>query len=67
MTYSTNLANSHFEKLFFGDEIMNPNDVLDARFSRLSLAVAKDSGWYDIDLDLGENYIWRKNEGCGIF
>lgn len=67
MKHSTSLPDPHFEKIFFGDELMNPNDLLDARFSRMSLAVAKDSGWYDIDLDQGEVYFWGKNEGCGIF
>ena len=33
----------------------------------MSLAVAKDSGWYDVDMGLAENYFWGKDEGCSIF
>ena len=33
----------------------------------MSLAVAKDSGWYTVDMGLGEQYDWGKDEGCGIY
>ena len=46
---------------------MVSDDTLDAKFSKMSLAVAKDSGWYEVDLSLGEDYFWGKNEGCDIF
>lgn len=46
---------------------MVSDDSMDARFSVMSLALAKDSGWYDVDLSLGENYFWGKGEGCSIF
>ena len=58
---------SHFEKLIFGDETMVSDDTLDAKFSKITLAVAKDSGWFEVDMGLGENYFWGKNEGCDIF
>ena len=45
-------SGGHFDKKIFGDEIMVPNDPLDARFSQMTLAVAADSGWYDINLSL---------------
>jgi hypothetical protein len=53
--------------LIFGDEALVSDDSTDARFSAMSLAVAKDSGWYDVDMSLAENYFWGKNEGCSIF
>ena len=37
------------------------------KITKMSLAVAKDSGWYEVDLSLGENYYWGKDEGCDIF
>ena len=57
----------HFEANIFGDEIMIPHTVIDSKISRMSLAVAKDSGWYEIDLDLGHTFFWGKNEGCLMF
>lgn len=47
--------------------MMVANDTLDTRFSKFTLAVGKDSGWYDIDPDQGEHFFWAKDEGCGIF
>ena len=37
------------------------------KITKMSLAVAQDSGWYEVDLSLGENYYWGKDEGCDIF
>ena len=45
---------------------MVSDDTTDAKFSRFSLAVAKDSGWYEIDLEKGEHFFWGKGEGCDI-
>lgn len=50
----------------FGDEMMVSDDTVDSKLTRLSLAVAKDSGWYEVDLSRGEHYFWGKNEGCSI-
>jgi leishmanolysin len=63
----TGSAGAHFEKVTFGDEIMVPDDTLHARFSQLSLAVAADSGWYDVDFLDGDEYTYGRNEGCGMF
>jgi hypothetical protein len=37
------------------------------KYSKMTLAVAKDSGWYDVDMTLGENFEWGKGEGCEIY
>ena len=60
-------AGAHFEKLVFGDETMVSDDTRDAKYTRMSLSIAKDSGWYDVDITTGENYFWGKQEGCSIF
>ena len=57
----------HFEKLIFGDEMMTANFSTDSILSVMTLAVAKDSDWYEVDLSLGEQFFWGKDEGCGIF
>lgn len=43
------------------------DDSLDARLSVISLAVAADSGWYDVDFSRADPYGWAKNKGCTIF
>jgi leishmanolysin len=58
---------AHFEQLFTGDEMMVAKEVPHSSFSALSLAVAADSGWYDIDLSIADEYSFGKNRGCGIF
>ena len=57
----------HFERVVFGDETMVSEDVATAKFSRMTLALMKDSGWYDIDLSKGDHYTWGKGEGCAMF
>ena len=57
--------NSHWERFVFGDEMMTATDVVDARTTKMTLAVAKDSGWYDVDLETAEVGFWAKGDGCG--
>ena len=57
----------HFERIIFGDETMVSEDVSIAKFSKMTLALLKDSGWYDIDLGMGDHYTWGKGEGCDLF
>ena len=58
---------AHFERIIFGDETMVAEDIKDAKFSKLTLAIAVDSGWYEADLSLGELFFWGKAEGCQFF
>lgn len=57
----------HFERIVFGDETMVSEDVSIAKFSKITLALMKDSGWYEIDLALGDHFTWGKGEGCDLF
>jgi hypothetical protein len=59
-------AGSHFERIMFGDETMVAEDVTTAKFSKMTLAVLKDSGWYEIDLTKGDLWTWGKGEGCAL-
>ena len=59
-------AGAHFEKIVFANETMVSDDTRDAAFSRMTLAVTKDSGFYEIDLEKGDNYTWGKGKGCGM-
>jgi hypothetical protein len=58
--------NAHFEKLTFGDEIMVSDDFINAKFSKMTLSVAKDSGFYEINLRKGDYYTWGKSSGCSL-
>ena len=60
-------AGGHLERIIFGDETMVSEDVEIAKFSKMTLALLKDSGWYDIDLGKGDHYTWGKGEGCDLF
>lgn len=54
----------HLERVIFGDETMVAEDTKDAKFTKISLAIAQDSGWYNVDLTKAEHYFWGKGEGC---
>lgn len=58
---------NHFEKYIYGDEIMVADEVLDAKMSKMTLAVAEDSGWYEVDYGMADNFFWGKNSGCAVF
>ena len=46
---------------------MTSDIVLDSTFSKMSLAVAKDSSWYVVNMQKGSEYLYGKNKGCQIF
>ena len=35
-------------------------------FSRLTLAVLEDSGWYSVDYSAAEPLLWGRGRGCGF-
>lgn len=57
---------AHFERLVFGNETMVAEDTPDSRFSKFSLAVARDSGWFEADLSSAEFFDWGLGAGCGF-
>lgn len=59
-------AGSHFEKLVFADELMTPDEMFKTKISRFSLAVAKDSKFFEVDLSKAETIFWGKNKGCSF-
>ena len=58
---------AHFEQVTFGPELMVSQINKNPKITKMSLAVAKDSGFYVVDMLKGENYLWGKNEGCDMF
>jgi leishmanolysin len=57
----------HLEKTIFGNEIMVYQNILFQRFSIITLSVATDSGWYEIENSLADEYTFGKDKGCGMF
>ena len=45
---------------------MVSEDVLNPKFSKFSLAILKDSGWYEIHMEKAEKISWGHNEGCNF-
>jgi len=35
-------------------------------FSVITLALLKDTGWYDVDYDNANNFFYGKDESCGF-
>ena len=45
---------------------MVPDDFPNSKCSKMTLAVARDSGFYQIDLDNADYYSWGRGHGCGL-
>lgn len=45
---------------------MVADDTFDSRFGIMSLAVAADSGWYQVDFRDADEYSFGKNKGCAM-
>ena len=60
-------AGSHFEKIDLGNELMTSQMTGNPSLSGFTLNLLEDSGWYKINFDLQENFLWGKNKGCDFF
>lgn len=59
-------AGVHWDRLFFGDEIMTANAIGPRILSNFTLTLLNLSKWYLVDFQYGSNLIWAKNSGCSI-
>ncbi|GAM19705.1 hypothetical protein SAMD00019534_028800 [Acytostelium subglobosum LB1] len=57
---------SHWEKRVVGEEFMVAWASPIMPVTRLTLALLKDTGWYDIDLTKAEKWVFGKNLGCDM-
>jgi len=46
---------------------MTANDIADARISEFSLALLEGTGWYEVDYDMGDPFVWGKDQGCDFY
>jgi len=45
---------------------MTSSDTPNPAFSKFTMALLKDSGWYDVDFEKAENFLFGWKEGCGF-
>lgn len=55
---------AHWEKRLFENEGMTGIFTQNSVFSRLTLALMEDTGWYGVNYDMAEPLQWGKNLGC---
>ena len=59
-----NHAMTHWEKRIFHNEAMTGTDSTNPVFSRITLALLEDSGWYIPDYDKAQPLSWGAGAGC---
>ena len=57
-------ALAHWEKRLFENEGMTGATTQNSVFSRMTLALMEDTGWYKVDYSLAEPLHWGENMGC---
>ena len=57
-------AMTHWEKRIFHNEAMTGTDSTNPVFSRITLALLEDSGWYIPDYDKAQPLSWGAGAGC---
>lgn len=55
---------THWEKRIFENEAMTGTYTQNPVFSRITLALMEDTGWYGVNYDMAEDLDWGKNLGC---
>lgn len=62
----TGTAGSHWDKRIMMNDYMTAYAPTEAIFSNLSLAVFKDTGWYDVDYTLAQMPYFGRKAGCSF-
>jgi len=57
-------ALTHWEKRIFENEAMTGTHTQNPVYSRLTLALMEDTGWYKANYSLAQDLSWGKNLGC---
>ena len=57
-------ALTHWEKRLFENEAMTGTYTQHPVFSRITLALMEDTGWYRVNYDMAEDLDWGKDLGC---
>lgn len=59
-------AGSHWEYDFWPNDFMSATDTMPSLLSKLSLGMAEDSGWFQVDYSYSENLVYGKNAGANF-
>ncbi|XP_065185667.1 leishmanolysin-like peptidase [Sycon ciliatum] len=57
-------ALTHWEKRTFENEVMTGTFTQDYSYSRLTMSLMEDTGWYGVNYSLADDLVWGKNAGC---
>ncbi|KAI0225331.1 Leishmanolysin-like peptidase [Lamellibrachia satsuma] len=55
---------SHWEKRLFENEVMTASVSQNPVYSRITLALLQDTGWYDVDYEKADMLYWGRGLGC---
>lgn len=59
-------AGSHWEYDFWPNDFMSATDTMPSLLSKLSLGMAEDSGWFQVDYNYAEPLVYAKNAGANF-
>jgi len=60
-------AGAHWAKKFMNTDYMIGDSYGENLFSTITIALFNDSGWYSVDYDEANLFLWGKNVGCAFF
>ena len=60
-------SGSHWEMRTFYNDIMISHVMQDVIVSKITLALLKDTGWYDVNYTMGQELTYAKSAGCDFF
>ena len=55
---------THWEKRAFENEAMTGTHTQNPVYSRITLALMEDTGWYKANMELAQSLSWGRNLGC---
>lgn len=61
-------GSSHWDEKYLHSETMTPT-IWSAQqyFSEFTMALMEDSGWYYVDYDIAEPFVWGRDVGCDFY
>ena len=60
-------AGAHWSKKYMNTDYMIGDSYGENLISEITLGLFEDSGWYKVDYNLSNLFLWGKNSGCGFF
>lgn len=57
---------SHWERVILHNEIMTSSSIKDGAYSKFTMSLLEDSGWYAPIYNKAEDFFWGKDSGCDL-